>query len=133
MFKSYCTVDLLPLGSYDERILFPYDLALGNRLLRDETFPFFPIKIFDLDGCRPSGVSKYLTSMVVVHLEMSRPSTSANDGNTCAALEKSRPRPRVVPVADSSACLCEGTVRVQTFQDSSQTFFAHSPQGVLGK
>ncbi len=55
MFKSYCTVDLLPLGSYDERILFPYDLALGNRLLRDETFPFFPIKIFDLDGCRPSG------------------------------------------------------------------------------
>ena len=40
---------------YDERILLPYHLALGNRLLRDEAFALFPIEILDFDGRRPSG------------------------------------------------------------------------------
>src|SRR6266403_4091363 len=119
MFKSYCTVDLLPLGSYDERILLPYDLALGNRLLRDEAFTFFPIKIFDLDGCRPSGDVETLDEC-------------ERWKHMCRLTRGSRPA-RGGTSGRFECLLCEGTVRVQTFQDSSQTFFAHSPQRVLGK
>ena len=49
-----CDVDL-PLRCYDERILVPDDLTLGNRHLRDESFPRFPIEIFVFDGCCPFG------------------------------------------------------------------------------
>ena len=43
-----------PLRCYDERILLPHDLALGNRVLCDESFSFFLIEIFVFDGCHPS-------------------------------------------------------------------------------
>ena len=42
-----------PLGRNDERVLLPHNLTLGNRLFRDEPFPFSPIEILDLDGRRP--------------------------------------------------------------------------------
>jgi hypothetical protein len=44
-----------PLRCYDERILLPHYLALGNRDLRDKSFPLFLVEIFVFDGCRPSG------------------------------------------------------------------------------
>ena len=49
-----CGVDS-PLRCYDERVLLPYNFALGNRALRDKSFPLIPIEILDFDGCRPSG------------------------------------------------------------------------------
>ena len=32
----------------------PHDLAPGNRDLRDEPFPLYPIEIFVFNGCHPS-------------------------------------------------------------------------------
>jgi hypothetical protein len=54
VYRLHCDVDS-PLWCYNERILLPHSLALGNRLLRDESFPLFPIEIFVFDGCCPSG------------------------------------------------------------------------------
>ena len=45
-----------PLGHDDERILLlPYVLTLGNRLLRNQPFPFLPAEILSLDRCRSLG------------------------------------------------------------------------------
>ena len=49
-----------------EGIFLPDDLALGNRLLRDESFPLIPVEIFIFDG--------------FVRLETSGPLTSMDDG-----------------------------------------------------
>ena len=48
-----CNVDS-PLRCYEE-ILLPDDLALGNRHLRNESFPPFPIEVFVVNDCSPFG------------------------------------------------------------------------------
>ena len=57
LYRLCCDVDS-PLRCYDKRILLPHNSAVGNRLLRDESFPLFPIEIFDFGGGCPSGDGK---------------------------------------------------------------------------
>lgn len=112
-----------PLGSYDERILLPHDLTLGNRLLCNEPFPLLLIEIFYLDGWSPS-------EDVETFDERRRWVRVRRGGGV--------PRPRRRSPGGGgfkfiSLMMVVGVrAMVVVLQDPSQTFFAHGPRGIFG-